>query len=257
MQTATLKHFALRFLPGPALQVLRRRHYARKLVAAEPEPEMAFLPFLAPAGSTVLDLGANFPTRGSSPTPSADRPGSRGRARSGHLRRPSVERPSASARLRASPSMCCLDRAGTATMAVPQYHRGGENLYEARIVDGAGVGPQRTVEVLSRRLDDLFGDGDRIAFVKCDVEGHELRVLRGAGTIRLGHRPAWLIEVSGDPDDRRTAAYHLMGLMVDGGYTTYRLDGGRLVVRRPGDRAVNYFFLRPEHVARVPAHRLA
>jgi hypothetical protein len=138
------------------------------------------------------------------------------------------------------------------TMAVPQYPRGGDNPYEARIAGDSDVG-LRTVEVPSRRLDDLFGDGNRIAFVKCDVEGHELNVLRGAGTIRLGHRPAWLIEVSGDPDDRMGPAYEVMCLMVDGGYKAYRLDGERLVARRPGDRAVNYFFLRPEHVARLPA----
>jgi hypothetical protein len=135
-------------------------------------------------------------------------------------------------------------------MSVPRYEQGGENPYEARVV--AAAGGERTVEVPARRLDDLFGDGERIAFVKCDVEGHELNVLRGAGTIRLGHRPAWLIEVTGDPDDPATAAHELMRLMADGGYTAYRDRDGRLVARESGDRAVNYFFLRPEHVARLP-----
>jgi FkbM family methyltransferase len=251
---ATLKHFALRFLPGPVLQVLRRRHYARKLAAAGPEPEMAFLKALLPAGGTALDLGANF---GLYTRFLAEAVGPTGRVHAVEpvphtfdVLRSNVRR----LRLDAVQVHHCAvsDRGGTVAMAVPRYQRGGENLYEARVVDTIESG-SRTVQVTSRRLDDLFGDGDRIAFVKCDVEGHELRVLRGAGTIRLGHRPAWLIEVSGDPDDRTSAAYHVIRLMADGGYGAYRLDGDRLVLRKRGDRAVNYFFLRPEHVARLPA----
>jgi FkbM family methyltransferase len=253
MPTATLKHFALRFLPAPVLQVLRRRHYARKLAAAAPEPEMQFFKYLVPVGGTVLDLGANF---GLYSRFLADSVGATGRVHAVEpvpgtfdVLRSNVRR----LRLAVVRVHHCAvsDRAGTVTMAVPQYREGGENPYEARIVGNPEAG-LRTVEVPSRRLDDLFGDGDRIAFVKCDVEGHELNVLRGAGTIRLGHRPAWLIEVSGDPDDRTGSAYELMRLMVDGGYKAYRTDGKRLVARCRGDRAVNYYFLRPEHVARLP-----
>ncbi len=256
MPIALLKHVVLRFLPDRPLQALRRWHYARKLAAAGPEPEMAFLKYLIPAGSTVLDLGANF---GLYTRFLAEAVGPSGRVHAVEpvpatfdVLRSNVRR----LRLDAVQVHHCAasDRAGTVTMAVPRYREGGENPYEARIVGKSEAG-LRTVEVPSRRLDDLFGDGDRVAFVKCDVEGHELNVLRGAGTIRLGHRPAWLIEVSGDPDDRTGLAYELMRLMIDGGYKAYRVDGERLVVRRPGDRAVNYFFLRPEHVARLPGGR--
>jgi hypothetical protein len=36
------------------------------------------------------------------------------------------------------------------------------------------------------------------------------------------------------------------------GYEVYRFDGRRLRPRQAGDRAVNYFFLRPEHLGRIP-----
>jgi FkbM family methyltransferase len=65
------------------------------------------------------------------------------------------------------------------TMAVPSYAEGGENLYEARIIDAAVAAEDRTVCVQAKPLDDLFGRLGRIDFVKCDVEAHELSVLRG------------------------------------------------------------------------------
>lgn len=251
----TLKHAALRFLPGPALRVLRRRHYARKLAAAAPEPEMAFLPFLLPAGGLALDLGANF---GLYTRFLAEAVGPAGRVHAVEpvpgtfdVLRSNVRR----LRLGAvSVHHCAVsDRAGTVAMSVPQYRRGGENLYEARIVESAAPGG---VRVPARRLDDLFGDGERIDFVKCDVEGHELNVLRGAGTILRGHQPAWMIEVSGDPDAPAGPAREVVRWMADAGYGVFRPDGERLLPRRPGDRAVNYFFLRPEHIVRMPAGRI-
>ena len=255
MLTAPFKHAALRFLPRGPLQAVRRWHYARKLAAAGPEPEMAYFKYLVPPGSTVLDLGANF---GLHSRFLAQAVGPTGRVHAVEpvpgtfdVLKSNVRRLGLDA-VRAH-HYAVSDRAGTVTMSVPRYQQGGENPYEARVVDATGSAGGRTVEVPARRLDDLFGNGDRITFVKCDVEGHELNVLRGAGTIRLGHRPAWLIEVSGDPDEPPTSAHELMRLMTDGGYAAYHDRDGRLVARRPGDKAVNYFFLRPEHVARLPA----
>ncbi|MEM7415101.1 MAG: FkbM family methyltransferase [Gemmatimonadota bacterium] len=46
-----------------------------------------------------------------------------------------------------------------------------------------------------RPLDDLFGASDAVAFIKCDVEGHELNVLRGASGILGRVRPKVLVEI--------------------------------------------------------------
>src|SRR5262245_15465284 len=146
MQTVSLKHFALRFLPGRPLQVLRRWHYARKLRAAGPAPEMEYFKYFAPVGSTVLDLGANY---GLYTRYRAEAVGPTGRVHAVEpvpgtfdILRSNVRR----LRLDAARVHNCAvsDRAGTVTMAVPHYRAGGENLYEARVTDGLEAGPHRT-----------------------------------------------------------------------------------------------------------------
>ena len=89
----------------------------------------------------------------------------------------------------------------TLEMEVPLWPEGGENLYEARAAaPGSGSGLRR-MTVPSQRLDTLLPDRP-IAFIKCDVEGHELRCLAGAAETLRTWRPAWLLEVWGDPDER-------------------------------------------------------
>src|SRR5262249_22252961 len=85
---------------------------------------------------------------------------------------------------------------------------------------------------------------DRVDFVKCDVEGHELPVVRGAAALIRTHRPAWLIELSGNPDDPASAAAELGVTLRCAGYETYRFDGQRLRRRVHGDRCLNTFFPR-------------
>jgi hypothetical protein len=60
------------------------------------------------------------------------------------------------------------------------------------------------------------------------------------------------MEVSGDPDDPASDAASVVRLMRAEGYDVYHFDSRRLRPRQPGDRAVNYFFLRPEHLGRLP-----
>jgi FkbM family methyltransferase len=83
---------------------------------------------------------------------------------------------------------------------------GGEATLHIPVVDGQpyvgwaslrvrpGVAHQ-TVSVRTMRLDDVLGSGARVGFIKCDVEGHEDAVLRGAQALLAGHRPRLLIEL--------------------------------------------------------------
>jgi len=240
-----LKHLTLRFLPDALLQPMRKAHYARKVLHAAEEAEMGVIPHLLPFGGCAIDLGANF---GMYTRLFAQIVGPDGQV---HAVEPV---PSTFEVLQSNVNRLGLsnvtvhnfavsDEEGTVTMAVPEYDRGGENLYEARVISDSDAAASRTVRVPACTLDDLFGRLGQVDFVKCDVEGHELNVIRGATEILRVHRPAWLIEVSGDPDDPESSAAELIDRMRQFGYRMYHLDRGR-----PGSRSVNYFFLRPEHV---------
>jgi FkbM family methyltransferase len=84
------------------------------------------------------------------------------------------------------------DEDGSGTLVTPIHdgtaHRGLSSLQSGLRGDAASV------EVPLRRIDDLVGPGASVAFVKIDVEGHELAVLAGARRT-LESRPTMLIEI--------------------------------------------------------------
>jgi len=251
--TVPVKTLALRFLPDTILHHVRRAHYLRKLSAAAPEPDMAALRHLAAPGGCAIDLGANF---GLYTRFLAEAVGPDGVVHAVEpvptmydVLRSNVRRLRL-AQVRTHP-VAVTDATRTVTMAVPRYSRGGANFYEARVTADPSDG--RVVRVPGIRPDDLFAHLPRIDVVKCDVEGHELAVLRGAEMLLRRHRPAWLIEVSGDPDAPASNAAEVVDLLRAEGYEVFRFDGRKLRPRVHGDRAVNYFFLRPEHLGRLPA----
>jgi hypothetical protein len=56
--------------------------------------------------------------------------------------------------------------------------------------------PHQDVSVRTRTFDDVVGTRvGRLAFIKCDVEGHEHEVLLGAASTILQDRPVVLIEI--------------------------------------------------------------
>lgn len=241
----SLKHLALQFLPKPLLQPLRKAHYAKKLLNDPGEPEMDVIPLLLPRGGSALDLGANF---GLYTRHLSEIVGPSGRV---HAVEPVPESfgvlQSNVRRLRLGNvtvhNLAVSDTEGLVKMAVPTYTRGGENLYEARVSESPTSKLDRVIHVPADRLDNLFGRLGRIDFVKCDVEAHELSVVRGAAEILRVHRPAWLMEVSGDPDAPESSAAELVRIMAKWGYRMYHIDAER--------RTANCFFLRPEHVRRI------
>jgi FkbM family methyltransferase len=248
-----LKNLALRLLPNALLQPLRKSHYARKLNASAPEPEMAVLRHLAPAGGCAIDLGANF---GSYTKMLAETVGETGMVYAFepipltyHVLRSNLNRLGLK-NVEALP-VAVSDQASFVEMTVPRYAGGGANFYEARI-GGAGGKQAEVVRVTTVRLDEIFGDLERLDVIKCDVEGHELSALRGAERLLKRHHPAWLMELSGNPDEPSSAAAEVVVRMRAEGYDIYRLDGHKLRPRATGHRAINYFFLRPEHLGLLP-----
>ncbi|MFD5220517.1 FkbM family methyltransferase [Streptomyces tendae] len=123
----------------------------------------------------------------------------------------------------------------------------------AYLTDGAnGPGPNaefpdsRTVATPVRTLDQLAHEVGmrRLAFVKADVEGAELGLLKGGSATLRRHRPTLLLEI----ERRHLAKYgaepadvlrHLRGI----GYQAHRRSRGRWVpVARVTDDCRNYLF---------------
>jgi FkbM family methyltransferase len=65
----------------------------------------------------------------------------------------------------------------------------------AALDDYTCLGDERANTVRHATLDDLFGDIGTDMIIKCDVEGAELHVLRGASSVIASRRPAILVSV--------------------------------------------------------------
>ena len=122
-----------------------------------------------------------------------------------------------------------------------------DSLDQTSLYDRAATGPKTTARMLT--LDSLLRDGVIPApgFMKLDVQGYELEVLKG-GQRALGTAHAVLLEVS---------VYHLspeMPLVLDvlnymhaNGFFWYDIAG---LLRRPSDDAMtqmDFLFLRRDH----------
>ncbi len=90
-------------------------------------------------------------------------------------------------------------------------------------------------EAQMKRPSDLFGNLDRIDYIKCDIEGYEYHVLSRMSDIIAKHRPKIQVEVWGR--NERNIDELLTGL----GYRPFKLSGGRLA---PGNSAGgDYIFI--------------
>lgn len=151
------------------------------------------------------------------------------------------------------------DKVGTAVMEIPKHDYGGANFYMARIVVGGSS--DRVLDRLQvplRSVDSLIsGELARsVTFIKCDVEGHELAVIKGAAVFFERARPAMMIEVAGTAEMQDAPKNEFYSILRGYGYTPYWFDGKHLRKRQRGHWSVNYFFLQSEHVRQV-SHLIA
>ncbi len=150
------------------------------------------------------------------------------------------------------------DANGVVTMAVPLYESGGENFYQSKIVNGNDDSSLRRFKIGSRTLDSLLSElSHKISFIKCDVEGHELRCIQGAVKIIEDSKPAWFLEVWGYPGDTNSDAYDLFKILHEEGYEAWWFDGRKLHKGAKfkswylTNQTENYFFLTVGHRERL------
>jgi FkbM family methyltransferase len=251
----SVKSLALRTLPPGVIMQLQKRYYPaliRRFSEAE-EPDVAIVKHLISPGDVVVDLGAHV---GRYSKVLSECVGPKGKVFS-------IEPiPTTFAILSHCMNQLGLtnvqplnygasDHDGRAEMFVPRQ-QGRLNFYMSRIADTKPVDAALQFSVELRAVDSLFGRrDDRIAFVKCDVEGHDLEALGGARIVLQRWKPALFVELSGDPDASGSRAHTLCAMLAELGYSQWWYDGRRLQQRRRNDRAINYFFLTSEHLARL------
>lgn len=237
-------------LPAPVQQFLRKRHYLKKLQDAKicDEPELGAIAVLVGAGNVVFDIGANFGlfTRFLSETV-----GDGGRVFSFEPTPDMFAVLSHSARSLGWKNVSChqlalSDRPGEATMSIPIRGDGSRNHYEASlepgIADRSGAVESFTTAVIT--LDDFCRSEsiDRVDFIKCDVEGHEIAVLLGALALIERDRPAILLEVNEplhEPGHGRAVSEFIERI----GYRINIFEQGKVIPLQEGDIRVNYVLL--------------
>lgn len=249
-----LKSFLHRILPEMFLKLLKKTHYCRLLrkYSEKEEPDFAIVKYLVKRGQTVVDIGANvgFYTKLLSELVAED----------GLVI--SIEPiPETFSILSSCVSRLGLknvmllkyavsDKNGYAMMEVPKYDTGGFNYYQSRIIENnTECASSKNFPVEMKTLDTLLSSCERrIAFIKCDVEGKELAVVKGAVSVITKFRPALLIEVSSDLDYINSTARELFYILQKYGYDAYLFDGRKLRRRQKSDKSINYFFLAFEHL---------
>lgn len=251
-----LRNRALQLLPDSLLQPLRVWHHRQTLLSFPDadEPDLAVVRQLVQGGDFAVDLGANI---GVFTKVLSELVGPSGSVISVEPVPQTFDVLSRNVRSLGMTNVTCVnvavsDSAGRVVMQLPDYVSGGVNFYQASVVarpDGEVVDSARQVVVPSQTLDTLVAGKGSVCFVKCDVEGHELACLSGAQDILESHRPAWLIEIWGDPDETGTRAMQTFSIFESHSYVSWWFDGRTLKKRRPGDRSTNYFFLTERHVA--------
>lgn len=242
-----------RHLPRSVQTSLKKLYYPWLLrrIDESVEPDLGALKRFVKSGDCVVDVGAGI---GVYTRYLSDLVGPRGQVLSFEplpetfdILRSNVRRLRLH-QVRAEPYAISNGRACVA-LEVPLGPDGWENFYRARVVD------QNTAKTVGRRiveardLDSYLNEiKGQLSFVKIDVEGHELSVVRGAQKMIERFLPVVLIEISTDPDSLNTAGASVFRTLHEKGYRAFQYAEGSLRPRRCGDASVNYFFLQDKHV---------
>jgi FkbM family methyltransferase len=129
---------------------------------------------------------------------------------------------------------------GEYEMVIPDLG-GFTGYYWAHLAEAGEAGRREKAKVLT--LDGLWKANkiQRLDFIKCDVEGAELEVIKGALRIIASQLPGWLLEVSRETSDE------VFRLLNGFGYRAFVYDDRLVEVDGYRDKEFsNYFFLHPK-----------
>lgn len=238
-----LKRFVVKVAPLGVQRKLRRRHVVRQVLKDQTplEREAQALKFLIAPGNSVADVGANV---GVYTRQLSSLVGVSGRVYSFEPVSENLEILEDVVRLARLANVTTFhaalgSNAGHCEVVVPD--RGDfTGYYWAHIAEPGEAGKREVVEVLTFDMlwkKKMIGDID---FIKCDVEGGELEVMRGAVELMRARHPGWLLEVSRKTSREVFEFFNALGyqsLIYNNGFErtmTYR-----------DHQSSNYFFLYP------------
>lgn len=213
------------FLKSTVMTLFPRQYWRRRfraLTRACHEPELRLVPYLCDSGKTSVDIGASWGLF------------------SAHMCQASRDvfafepRPRQAAELAAMfaslelpvrvEAVALSSLAGTAQMRMLLDDLGRSTIEAENALEDEDGSARAEVTVNVRRLDD-YALND-VAFIKLDVEGHEVSVLEGARDTIVKNRPVLLIE--SEDRHRRNAVADVTSLMQALGYTGFFLQGESL-----------------------------
>jgi len=231
------------FVPAP---LYIRYRLAKELKNGE--RELRLVPFLADPKRAAIDIGANkgvwtlylarhcHQVYAFEPNPKVYRWLSR------YVRLPNVT----------VSNVALSDSEGKAVLRVPKFSRGFSNQHASLSPDSVAAN-FGAIEVETRRLDALALED--VGFIKIDVEGHELAVLRGAQQTIEHSRPTLIVEMEERHTKRRiedliaeVESYGYISLVLthNGLKPAHRLDFDREHRNAVGSKAyVNNFIFLP------------
>jgi len=229
------------FVPPPLYARYKYRKELRK-----GEREIRLVPFLADAKRLALDVGANKGVW----TYALLAAGCAVHAFEPNPKMFAVLRRWAKGKAQLHP-IALSDASGQAVLMIPKRASGYSNQGASLSADTLGDEAFGSVTVETRRIDDL-GLTD-IGFIKIDVEGFELQVLKGAAETLARDRPNLVVEMEEKHTKRKLAG--MVAEVCGYGYRCLVLRGGVLTdfaeldlavshdPKRPADYVFNFIFL--------------
>lgn len=123
-------------------------------------------------------------------------------------------------------AVAASDTPGTQVLSVP--------VVEGQVLDALGTlrsdppsSGAESLAIATNTLDAAIPEGDRpVSLIKCDVEGHEDAVFRGASSILVRDRPTIVVEV--EQRHRDAPISDAFALFMSGGYAGFFFQGARL-----------------------------
>lgn len=122
---------------------------------------------------------------------------------------------------------CCLSSSdGTSFINYPLFNDKVDKGYASLQVKFQGETSKK--KVTTRKLDSLMEKyNGEVSFIKCDVEGHELEVIKGALKTIGKHKPNLLIEIEQRHID--IPIQEVFGYIISLGYSGYFLDNNNQI----------------------------